>query len=94
MNTVKEWNNLETWVQDLIWAEQKGRKELDPTMDQHYTLSGIRVLEPHKNWGMDYYSLKDAVERGCEPLKPSIFGCSGTSKEEVLEILEKYKHLL
>ena len=92
---MQSWQSLKDWEQDLLIAEQIGKTTQNPAMGQHYTLrGGIRVMEPNVNFGMDYHALGDAIAWGCEPLKPSIFGVSGKTQEEVQKVLEKYKHFL
>lgn len=68
---------------DVLYAEQSGLDHIPEGMGEHYTLGGVRVAEPRGNFGRDYWNLYDAEGYGCIPLKPSVFGMSGMSPEEV-----------
>lgn len=55
--------------QESIQCSQEGELECPEGYRAFRTLSGAPIWEPRENWGMDYNSLKDALEMGCIPAK-------------------------
>lgn len=93
MSTQRQFNSLEEWEKDIIYAEQVGVDDVHCGEGYHYTLGGVRVSEPSANWGRDYLSLEEAISYMCTPLKPSKQGVSGMTQKAVNELLNEFRSM-